>query len=62
MGRNLMAKKILRVEVIAEMEVDTDWYDGLNEEGIINVEGNNWIEWIGDNYISEKITLREKSS
>jgi hypothetical protein len=57
-----MAKKILRVEVIAEMEVDTDWYDGLTDEGIINVEGNNWIEWIGENRISEKITLREKSS
>ena len=52
-----MSKKILRIEIVAEMEVDTDWYGDLDDEGIKNFEGSNWIEWIGDNYISEKITL-----
>jgi hypothetical protein len=53
-----MAKKILRVTVVAEYEIDTDWYAAdLNEEGIKNIEGENWYEWILDNIKSEKIEL-----
>jgi hypothetical protein len=53
-------KKILTVKIVAEMEVDTLWYDdSLTDEGIKNIEGNNWIEWIGDHVISEDISIRD---
>ena len=59
-----MSKKIVRVEVIAEMEVDTDWYPDWCDEGITNkdikkIESESWLEWIGDNLISEKISVRD---
>ena len=58
-----MSKKIVRVEVIAEMEVDTDWYGNgktVTDNEIKKAEGDNWIEWIGDNFIiSEKISVRD---
>ena len=55
-----MAKKIIRLEIVAEMEVNTDWYDDSSDESIMEHEKNSWIEWIGEKYISEKITIHEK--
>ena len=53
-----MAKKIIRVSVVAEVVVDTDWYvDEITDEGIKNIEGATWQEWIGDHIKSEKIEI-----
>lgn len=52
-----MAKKILKVTIVAETEIETDMYAGLTDEGIKNIEGANWLDWILDNVISEKIEL-----
>jgi hypothetical protein len=62
-----VSKKIVTVKIVAEIEVDSDWYDdSLTDEGIKNIEGNNWIEWIGDHVpyhhiqtISEDISIRD---
>ena len=57
-------KKIVRVEVTAELEVDTSWYteDGsdASDEEIIEAEKENWQEWIHDSIINEKISIRNK--
>ena len=45
-----MAKKIVRVTVVAEVEVDTDSYpEGQrSDEDIRALELSNWPEWICD--------------
>jgi hypothetical protein len=54
-------KKIIRVTVVAEIEVDTDMFaDDITDEGIKNIEGENWPEWITDilcDIKSEKIEI-----
>lgn len=58
--RKLMAKKILTVTIVAEVEIDTDWYNSeISDEGIKNIEGGSWLDWIGDHVKSEKIELRD---
>jgi hypothetical protein len=54
-----MAKKIVRVEVVAEQEVDTEWYEDNTDDGIIEAEAENWQEWIVDNVVSEEVTIRD---
>lgn len=52
-------KKIVRVELVAEVEVDTDWYDDKSEEGMIKIEENHFNEWILDEIVSHKISFRD---
>ena len=55
-------KKIIRLELIVETEVDSDWYeDSLDDEGILSIETENYPEWIFDNsdFIDEKLTIRD---
>lgn len=68
-------KKILKIEIVAEIEVDTDWYDPVEdwdgitarenikdiEKHILKVEKQNYPEWILDGHIvSDKLTIRDK--
>jgi hypothetical protein len=51
-------KKKLTITLVAEIEIDTDWYEDKTDKGIIETEKNNWAEWItGANLIKEEITL-----
>jgi len=52
-----MSKKIIRVIIVAEQEIDTNWYDGLTDEDIKNTEGEMWPEWAPNHVKSEKIEL-----
>jgi len=55
-----MAKKIIRAEIIAEIEVDTEWYGpDISDETILTLEKNNWQEWIVDRVVSEKLTIKD---
>lgn len=51
-------KKILRVELIAEMEIDTTWYDEDDDESIIRSEKSVAHEWVLSNVIKERYTLK----
>ena len=58
-------KKILKVVVVAEIEVDTDWYDHEKnikdiEKYILEVEKLNYFEWLHDYVVSDKLTIRNK--
>jgi len=57
-------KKIVRVEIVAEIETDTSWYEDpikdATDEEIIICESEQYHEWIEDHIISEKITVRDK--
>ncbi len=55
-----MAKKILRFEIVAEMEIDTEWYNNESDEKIIEIEKGNTDPTIMDHIISEKLTIRDK--
>jgi len=55
-------KKIVRVEVAAEIEIDTEWYGtgtDRSDETILELEKNNWQEWIVDHVVSEKLSIRD---
>jgi hypothetical protein len=51
-------KKILRVELIAEMEIDTTWYDDQDDESIIKSEKEIAHEWAFSNIVKERYTLK----
>ena len=54
-------KKIVRVEIVAELEIDTDWYPkGYTDEQILDDEKHNWHEWVHENYISDEFSIRDK--
>ena len=54
-------KKIIRAEIIAEIEVDTDWYgEVVSNETILELEKTNWQEWIVDHVIVEKLFITDK--
>lgn len=52
-------KKKLRLTVVAELEIDTEWYGepGDIDEHIIAVEFDNWAEWITGHVTSEDIEI-----
>jgi len=52
-------KKIVRVELIAEVEVDTDWYEDSTEEGMIKDENNHFHEWDLEKIKSTKISVKD---
>ena len=54
-----MAKKIITVELVAEMEVDTSWYEDDTDDGIVEAEKYNYQEWIADHIISEEVSIRD---
>lgn len=57
-------KKILKLEIIAEIEIDTDYYpNDIDDQGIINIEKEHWHEWILDenvNMIKEFLSIKDK--
>jgi len=53
-----MAKKIITYTLIAEIEVDTKWYDDKTDAAIKKLEKDNACEWAFDNIKSEKITIK----
>ena len=58
-------KKIIRVNIVAELEIDTDWYYAQDseiaqdkeksEKLILDAERENYPEWLFDNFVSEKL-------
>ena len=51
-------KRKLTITLVAEMIIDTDWYEDKTDEAIIETEKKNWAEWItGADLIKEEITL-----
>ena len=52
-----MAKKKLTITLVAEIEIDTDWYEDKTDKGIIEIEKKQWVEWIGASLIKEEIIL-----
>ena len=55
-----MSKKIVTVKIVAEIEVDSEWYDNGSDEGIKEAESDNWIEWIDEHIISEEISVKDR--
>lgn len=49
----------MRYTLVAELEIDTDWYDEKTEKAIKEVEKKNAIEWVFDNVVSEKIVFKK---
>lgn len=60
--RNMKDKKVIKVEVVAEIEVDAEFYEGMSNDEIATLEMENWQEWILENVISDKITVTDKKS
>ena len=52
-------KKIVTYTLVAEMEVDTNWYDDESDSAIKKAEKDNAVEWVFDNIKSEKITIKK---
>lgn len=52
-------KKIVRVEIISECVVDTDWYEDSSDEGMIKDERAHSHEWVLDNILSQKVTIKD---
>jgi len=57
-------KKLIRVTVVAECEIDDACYDkeNITDEEIIKIESGFWPEWILDNIKSEKVEVKDVKS
>lgn len=53
-----MAKKIITYTLIAEVEVDTKWYDDKSDEAIMKMEKDNAAEWAFEYVKDEKISIK----
>lgn len=54
-----MAKKIITYTLVAEMEINTNWYDEETDSAIKQSEMDRKREWIFDNIKTEKISIRK---
>lgn len=52
-------KKILTYTLVAEMEIDTSWYDEKTDKAIKETELKLARDWAFDNIKSEKITIKK---
>ncbi len=50
--------KIIRVEVVGEIEVPDEFYEGMSDDQIKEAEKHNWQEWILENVKEEKIFVK----
>lgn len=56
-----MAKKIIRLTITAEMEIDTCWYDKRTDDYIKKYEKLHYKEWFFDHIIDKKIVFKRKT-
>jgi len=54
-----MAKRIITYTLVAEMEIDTKWYDETSDTEIKKFELANAKGWVFDNIKNEKITIKK---
>jgi hypothetical protein len=53
-------KRKVRVTVVSEVEVDSEWYEedeDATDAEILAAEEVNWQEWVLDNVVSEEIEV-----
>lgn len=55
-------KKLIRVTVVSEIEVDADEYENMSNDEIIDAEKQYWQEWILDHVVSERIAVTDMKS
>lgn len=55
-----MGNKIIRVEVVAELTVPEEFYEGMSNAEIASLEEENYQEWILENIKSDEITVKDE--
>lgn len=55
-----MANKIIRVEVVAELTVPEEFYEGMSNAEIASLEEENYQEWILENIKSDEVTVEDE--